>query len=65
MNRMSIVVEKRKKRISKKERRDLWNSFSEIETKKKPDLNCDQKIQDRNFCEKCDSILAITESSNI
>ena len=35
MNRMSIIVEKRKKRISKKQKRDLWKSFSEIETKKK------------------------------
>jgi len=61
MNRMSIIVEKRKKRISKKQKRDLWKSFSEIETKKNNTISYEQKIQDRNFCEKCDSILAITE----
>ena len=58
---MSIHIEKRKKRISKKKKRDLWNSFNEIEAKSQKINYDNQSIGERNFCEKCESILAISE----
>ena len=52
---------KKKKKITKQDKTELWNIFdSQIEQKNNMELLC-QNVNNREFCEHCNSVLAISE----